>query len=58
MVGSVRWEDMDIEYMDTQNMYSFMGIGRHLCQTEYGKEMGAEMSPYCDLALIDKRILD
>jgi hypothetical protein len=58
MVGSVRWEDMDIEYMDKQNIYSFMGVGRHLCQTQYGREMGVELSPYCDMSLIDKRMLD
>lgn len=54
----MRWEDMDIEYMDKQNIYSFMGVGRHLCQTQYGREMGVELSPYCDMSLIDKRMLD
>jgi hypothetical protein len=58
MLETVRWEDMDLEYMDKQNLYSFMGVGRHLCQTERGREMGAELSPYCDMSLIDKRMLD
>lgn len=58
MLETVRWEDMDIEYVNKENMFAFMGIGRHLSQTEEGRKMGAELTPWCDLSKVDKRMLE
>lgn len=58
MLETVRWEDMDIEYNNKENMFAFMGIGRHLSQTEDGRKMGAELSPWCGLSKVDKRMLE
>lgn len=58
MVKKPRWEDMDIEYGDKENMFSFMGIGRHLCQSEVGREKGIDPSPYCTIERVDPRMRD
>lgn len=57
MLKRVRWEDFDLEY-GTGNRYAFMGIGRHLCQTKKGREMGLELSDYCKVERVDPRMLD
>lgn len=58
MLRLVRWEDMDIVYKNKLNRYSFMGIGRHLAQTEKGEKMGVRKSEYVNVESIDPRILD
>jgi hypothetical protein len=58
MIATPRWEDMDIDYGLTGNMFAFMGIGRHMCQTEEGKKKGIDASPYCNLARVDPRMRD
>jgi hypothetical protein len=57
MISTVRWEDMDIEYLDKHNKYAFMGIGRHMCQSAVGKSKGVNPSPYCDPKRVDARFL-
>jgi len=57
MISLVRWEDMDLEYMNEHNKFAFMGIGRHMCQTEEGLESGVDPSPYCDINRVDPRML-
>jgi hypothetical protein len=58
MLASPRWEDMDIEYGYKSNMYAFMGIGRHMCQTEEGRKAGISASPYTDVKRVDPRMID
>lgn len=57
MLKAVRWEDFDLDY-GRGNRYAFMGIGRHLSQTEKGREMGLELSDYCKVERVDPRMLD
>ncbi|TVY37816.1 putative sterigmatocystin biosynthesis monooxygenase [Lachnellula subtilissima] len=58
MISNVRWEDMDLDYLNKQNKYAFMGIGRHMCQTEEGRAAGMSSSTYYRPDRIDPRILD
>ena len=52
MLEDVRLEDIDIEYASKENIYVFMDIGLNSSQTAHGKEMGADMTPWCDLRLV------
>jgi len=58
MIANPRWEDMDIEYGYRGHRYAFMGIGRHICQTEEGMKMGVSASPYTDPKSVDPRMMD
>jgi len=57
MLSDVRWEDYDIEYSHP-NRYAFMGVGRHLAQSETGKAMGIDPSPYTKMENVDQRIFN
>jgi len=57
MLSRVRWEDYDIEYAQ-KNRYAFMGVGRHMVQTDARTELGLDPSPYTKLEAVDKRIFN
>ncbi|TVY34810.1 putative sterigmatocystin biosynthesis monooxygenase [Lachnellula occidentalis] len=58
MITKVRWEDMEIDYLNKHNKFAFMGIGRHMAQTDEGRAAGLSSSPYYRPERIDSRILD
>ncbi|MCJ1472259.1 hypothetical protein MMC13_000906 [Lambiella insularis] len=52
-----RWEDFDIE-TSHKNRFAFMGVGRHLAQSEVGKAMGVDRAPYTKMESVDMRIFN
>ncbi|TVY93944.1 putative sterigmatocystin biosynthesis monooxygenase [Lachnellula willkommii] len=58
MISRVRWEDMEIDYLNKHNKFAFMGIGRHMSQSEEGRNLGLSPSPYYRAERIDPRMLD
>lgn len=58
MLKNPRWEHFELEYMNKENRFAFMGIGKTMAQTEEGREKGMDLSPYLSVEGIDPRMMD
>jgi hypothetical protein len=54
MVREARWEDYEIKYMNSQNMFAFMGLGFTINE----RDENADKAPYMRVEFLDKNFYD